>query len=124
MTRSPLILAALAALLGAAGVALAAAAVHTGGGDLARTAALFLILHATAGLGVAAHARVATQWSRGLIAIGLVMEAGAALFAAELGAQAFAGHRLFPFAAPIGGSTIILSWLALAVLFLAAARAR
>ena len=83
MTRPPLILAASAAFLGAAGVALAAAAEHAGGGDLGRTAALFLILHAAAGLGVAAHARLAPASSRGLVAAGFAMEAGAALFAAR-----------------------------------------
>jgi uncharacterized membrane protein YgdD (TMEM256/DUF423 family) len=50
------------------------------------------------------------------------MEAGAALFSGELAARAFTGERIFPFAAPIGGSTMILSWLALAVVFALAAR--
>jgi uncharacterized membrane protein YgdD (TMEM256/DUF423 family) len=124
MTRSPLILAASAAFLGAAGVVLAAAAEHAGGGDLGRTAALFLILHAAAGLGVAAHARLAPASSRGLVAAGFAMEAGAALFAGDLAVRAFTGERLFPFAAPIGGSTMILAWLATGLLFAAAARRR
>jgi uncharacterized membrane protein YgdD (TMEM256/DUF423 family) len=118
MTRPPLILAGLAALMGAAGVALAAASEHAGGGDLGRTAALFLILHAAAALAIAAHVRLAP--SRVLLAIGFVMEAGTLLFAADLAFRAFTGARLFPFAAPIGGSTMILSWLALAVAFAAA----
>ena len=49
------------------------------------------------------------------------MEAGATLFAAELAAHAFTGERLFPFAAPIGGSAMILSWLALAIVFASSA---
>ena len=122
MTRAPLILAALAALMGAAGVALAAAGVHANGGDLARTGALFLLMHAAAALGVAAHARVATALAPALVVVGFVMEGGAALFAAELAMRAFTGDRIFPFAAPIGGSTIILSWVALALTFAAAAR--
>jgi uncharacterized membrane protein YgdD (TMEM256/DUF423 family) len=121
MIRPPLVLAALAALMGAAGVALAAAATHTGGGDLGRTGALFLILHAAAALGIAAHARVAPP-SRALLVIGFAMEAGASLFAAELAVRAFTGDRLFPFAAPLGGSTMILSWLALAIAFAATAK--
>jgi uncharacterized membrane protein YgdD (TMEM256/DUF423 family) len=120
MTRPQLVLAALAALMGGAGVALAAAAVHMSGGELAQRGALFLILHAVAALGIAAHVRVAA--SRALLAAGFVMEAGASLFAADLAYHAFAGARLFPFAAPIGGSTMILSWLALAAAFAAAAR--
>jgi uncharacterized membrane protein YgdD (TMEM256/DUF423 family) len=119
MIRPPLLLAALAALMGGAGVALAAAAVHASGGELARTAALFLILHGAAALGVAAHARLSL--SPALLVIGLVMEAGAALFAADLATHAFTGARLFPFAAPIGGSAMILSWLALAAAFALAA---
>lgn len=115
MTRPPLVLAALAALMGAAGVALAAAAVHLSGGEL------FLILHAVAALGIAAHARVKPP-SRALLVIGFVMEAGSALFAADLAAHALTGARLFPFAAPIGGSAMILSWLALAIAFADAAR--
>jgi uncharacterized membrane protein YgdD (TMEM256/DUF423 family) len=112
MTRPPLVLAAVAALMGAAGVGLAAAAVHQNGGDLGRTAALFLLIHAAAALGVAAHLRIAS--SRAILIIAFVMETGASLFAADLASSAFAGARLFPFAAPIGGSTILLSWLALA----------
>jgi uncharacterized membrane protein YgdD (TMEM256/DUF423 family) len=112
MTRPPLVLAASAALMGAAGVGLAALAAHQNGGDLGRTAALFLLMHAAACLGIAAHARLAP--SRALVAIGFVMAAGATLFAADLAKSAFFGERLFPFAAPIGGSTMMLAWLALA----------
>jgi uncharacterized membrane protein YgdD (TMEM256/DUF423 family) len=115
MIRPPLVLAALAALMGCAGVTLAAAAVHESGGELATRGALFLILHATAALGIAAHARIAP--SRALLIVGFIMEAGATLFAADLANHAFAGQRLFPFAAPIGGSAMILSWLALAAAF-------
>jgi uncharacterized membrane protein YgdD (TMEM256/DUF423 family) len=121
MTRTPLVLAAVAALMGAGGVALAASAVHLSGGELASRGAFFLILHAAAALGIAAHARVKPP-SRALLAIGFIMEGGSALFAADLAAHAFTGARLFPFAAPIGGSTMMMSWLALAALFALAAR--
>ncbi len=119
MTRPPLALAACAALMGAAGVALAALAAHQNGGEFGRTAALFLLLHAAACLAIAAHARLAQ--SRALVVVGFVMAAGASLFAADLASSAFFGARLFPFAAPIGGSTMMLSWLALAIAFAAAA---
>jgi uncharacterized membrane protein YgdD (TMEM256/DUF423 family) len=39
----------------------------------------------------------------------------AALFAGDLTLRQYAGHSLFPFAAPTGGSLMIASWLALAV---------
>ena len=122
MTRSPLILAAVAALMGTAGVALAAAGVHASGGELAARGAFFLLIHTAAALAIAAHARIATAPGRTLIVVGFVMEAGAALFSAELAMRAFTGDRIFPYAAPIGGSTMMISWLALAIVFAAAAR--
>jgi uncharacterized membrane protein YgdD (TMEM256/DUF423 family) len=117
MKRSPLVLAGVAALMGAAGVALAAAGVHANGGELAERAALFLLLHAAAALAIAAHARNAPASARALVMVGLVMEAGAILFSAELATHIFTGERIFPFAAPIGGTTMLLAWIALAVVF-------
>jgi uncharacterized membrane protein YgdD (TMEM256/DUF423 family) len=122
MNRSPLVLAGVAALMGAAGVALAAAGVHESGGELAERGALFLLLHACAALAIAAHARVESASARALVVVGFVMEAGATLFSAELAMHVFSGERIFPFAAPIGGSTMLLSWVALAVVFAHASR--
>jgi len=122
MKSAPSILAALAALMGAAGGALAAAGVHANGGELALRGGEFLILHACAALAIAAYAGLPTAPARALVIVGFVMEAGATLFAAELAAHAFTGERIFPFAAPISGSTMILSWLALAIVFAAAAQ--
>ena len=48
---------------------------------------------------------------------------GAALFAADVAARAYLGHRLFPFAAPTGGMIMIASWLGLIAAALAALRA-
>ena len=53
---------------------------------------------------------------------GFVLSAGAILFAGDLSARAFLGARLFPYAAPIGGSLMILAWLALALAFALAPR--
>jgi uncharacterized membrane protein YgdD (TMEM256/DUF423 family) len=105
-------LAVLAALMGAAGVALAAAGEHAAGGELARTAALFLILHGAALVAVSAHAI-----TRCLAFAGFALAAGAILFALDLSSRAFLQARLFPFAAPIGGSLMIFAWLTLAVAF-------
>ena len=117
MKRSPLVLAGVAALMGAAGVALAAAGVHANGGELAERGALFLLLHAAAALAIAAHARSAPASARALVMVGFVMEAGAILFSTELAMHIFTGERIFPFAAPIGGTTMLLAWIALAVVF-------
>jgi uncharacterized membrane protein YgdD (TMEM256/DUF423 family) len=118
MKRSSDYLAAVAALMGAGGVALAAASTHAGGGDLGRTAAEFLVLHAAALLGVAGYARgCAAKRSGRLLAAGGALAFGTLLFAADLASRAFAGAKLFPFAAPAGGSLMILAWIALAVVF-------
>lgn len=123
MPRAALLLAVLASLMGAAGVALAALATHASGGEFGRTAAQFLILHAAALVGVSAHLRAAQ--SRGLMISACGLALGTLLFASDLSMRAFSGSRLFPFAAPTGGSLMILSWLALAVCFgLAASSSR
>ena len=46
-------------------------------------------------------------------AFGFVVAAG--LFAGDLTLRQYAGHGLFPMAAPTGGTLLIASWLALAV---------
>jgi uncharacterized membrane protein YgdD (TMEM256/DUF423 family) len=122
MTRAPFLLAGVAALMGAAGVALAAAGVHENGGELAERGALFLLLHAAATLAIAAHARIADEPARTLVIVGFAMEAGAILFSGELAMHVFMGVRIFPFAAPLGGTIMILSWLALAIVFAGASR--
>jgi uncharacterized membrane protein YgdD (TMEM256/DUF423 family) len=122
MTRAPFLLAGVAALMGAAGVALAAAGVHANGGELAQRGALFLMLHAVAALAIAAHARIETASVRALLIVGFVMEAGARLLSGELAMHVFTGERIFPFAAPLGGTTMILAWLALAAVFAIASR--
>ena len=114
-SRVARILIGLAGIMGADGVILAAASAH--GADAARLAAAssMLLFHASAVLGTVAliergvvHARI------GMVAAwGFVI--AAALFATDLTLRQYAGHSLFPFAAPTGGSLLILSWLALAV---------
>ena len=46
-------------------------------------------------------------------ALGFVI--AAALFAGDLTLRQYAGHSLFPMAAPTGGTLLIVSWLVLAV---------
>jgi uncharacterized membrane protein YgdD (TMEM256/DUF423 family) len=113
-------LGALSALMGAGGVALAAAATHTGGGETGQTAAYFLILHGAALLGVTACARAFAAdaaFAGAMLLVGAGLGLGTVVFSADLAERAFAGARLFPMAAPIGGSLMILGWLALAVIF-------
>jgi uncharacterized membrane protein YgdD (TMEM256/DUF423 family) len=113
-SRVARILAGLAGIMGADGVILAAASAH--GADAARlgSASSMLLFHACAVLGTVAliergvvHARI------GMVAAwGFVI--AAALFATDLTLRQYAGHSLFPMAAPTGGTLLIASWLALA----------
>jgi uncharacterized membrane protein YgdD (TMEM256/DUF423 family) len=118
MPRQAMSLAVVAALMGAAGVVLAALSTHADGGEFGRTGAMFLILHAAALVGVAAHVRNA-DWrpARALLIVGGALALGTLLFSGDLTAHAFAGVRLFPMAAPSGGPLMILSWIALAIVF-------
>jgi len=104
-----------ACLMGACGVALAAAAAHAAPGAGLDGAAYLLLLHAVAVLGAATLTAEEMLWRPlGLVAMaGFV--AGGALFAGDVAMRAFAGHRLFPMAAPTGGTLLMLSWLLLAV---------
>ena len=58
---------------------------------------------------------------RGLARAGIAIVAAAgfviaaALFSGDLALRHFAGHGLFPFAPPIGGTLLIASWLGLAL---------
>jgi uncharacterized membrane protein YgdD (TMEM256/DUF423 family) len=108
------ILLVLACLMGACGVALAAAAAHGAPGAGLDSAAYLLLFHAVAALSAASLADHGLLWRPlGLVAIaGFV--AGGSLFAGDVAMRAFAGHRLFPMAAPTGGTLLILSWLILA----------
>jgi uncharacterized membrane protein YgdD (TMEM256/DUF423 family) len=115
MSRAGRILIVLAGIMGADGVVLAAASAH--GADAARlaSASSMLLFHACAVLGAVAlvgrgivHAKIGIT-----AAFGFVL--AASLFAGDLTLRQYAGHGLFPMAAPTGGTMLIASWLALAV---------
>ena len=91
----------------------AAAGAHGGGGDLARTSADFLMIHA--GVVLAASVLAALRHGADVLlgtALGL-MTVGSILFSGELALASLAGWRPIPLAAPVGGSCLILGWLAL-----------
>lgn len=113
--RFSLLIALIAALEGAAGVALAAAAAHVDASPLLQTASQFLVVHAAAGLALSALAGVVAPHPGGLRAAALALQAGVALFATDLVARVYLGGKLFAYAAPIGGGLTILAWLGLAV---------
>jgi uncharacterized membrane protein YgdD (TMEM256/DUF423 family) len=114
-TRLLRILIILAAIMGADGVILAAAAAHQGDASRLIPASSMLLFHATAILAIVALVeRRLVHWQLGIAsAFGFVI--AAALFAGDLTLRQFAGHGLFPMAAPTGGTLLIVSWLVLAV---------
>jgi uncharacterized membrane protein YgdD (TMEM256/DUF423 family) len=103
----------LAGVMGADGVILAAASAHQGDATRLLPASSMLLFHATAVLAVVALTERGVIHARIGIAFGFVV--AAALFAGDLTMRQYAGHSLFPFAAPTGGTFLILSWLVLAV---------
>jgi uncharacterized membrane protein YgdD (TMEM256/DUF423 family) len=115
MNRLARVLIVLAGAMGADGVILAAASAHQADASRLASASSMLLFHACAVLATVALAE------RGLIhgrigfgaAIGFVI--ASVLFAGDLALRQYAGHGLFPMAAPTGGTLLIASWLALAV---------
>ena len=109
------ILIVLAGVMGADGVMLAAASAHQPDAARLASASSMLLFHALAVIGTVALAE------RGIIHLRIGMAAawgfviGTALFAGDLTLRQYAGHGLFPMAAPTGGMLLIASWLLLAM---------
>jgi uncharacterized membrane protein YgdD (TMEM256/DUF423 family) len=105
----------LAGVMGADGVILAAASAHQP--DAARLAAAssMLLFHAAAVLAAVALAERGVIHARIGIASTFGFVIATALFAGDLTLRQYAGHSLFPMAAPTGGTLLIVSWLLLAV---------
>jgi len=105
----------LAAIMGADGVILAAASAHQPDATRLASASSMLLFHALAVLAAVALTE------RGIlhVRIGMIAAWGfvvaATLFAGDLTLRQYAGHSLFPMAAPTGGTLLIVSWIVLAV---------
>ncbi len=115
MKRATPLIALIAALHGATGVALAAASAHAAPNPLLATASQFLMIHASVEMALAALIHAQPPVARWLAVAAFCLQGGVTLFSADLLARVYGSGRLFPFAAPIGGSLTIVSWLALAV---------
>ncbi|MBX9825244.1 MAG: DUF423 domain-containing protein [Xanthobacteraceae bacterium] len=111
----------LAAIMGAAGIVLAAASAHGAPASGLDSAGYLLLIHAAAVIGGTAllHQAMLSRTVALIALAGFVI--GGALFAGDVAARAYIGSRLFPMAAPTGGVMLIASWL---VLGLAALLAR
>jgi uncharacterized membrane protein YgdD (TMEM256/DUF423 family) len=103
-----------AGLMGAFGIALAAAGAHVDPGSGLDSAANMLLFHAAAILGGAALTQQGLLWRPLGQAALVAFIFGTALFSGDIALRALAGHRLFPMAAPSGGIILIVAWLTLA----------
>lgn len=105
-----------AGVVGAAGVMAAAGASH--GGDVSRNlsaVATICLAHAPVLLGLALAGRgMVLRVAAALIGIGTLV------FAGDLGMREWLGHGLFAGAAPLGGGSMILGWVAIIVAGVAA----
>jgi uncharacterized membrane protein YgdD (TMEM256/DUF423 family) len=117
MTRVGLfrILVALAAVMGADGVILAAAAAHQPDATRLASASSMLLFHAIAVLAAVALVERGILHLKIGVAAAFGFVVAAALFAGDLTLRQYAGHSLFSFAAPTGGTLLIVSWMMLAV---------
>jgi uncharacterized membrane protein YgdD (TMEM256/DUF423 family) len=114
-TLSLRIATALAGLMGACGVALAAAAAHMPDAARLHTASSMLLFHACAVIGTVllVHQRLVRRRLGLTAAYGFVL--AGILFGGDLVSLQYAGHGLFTMAAPTGGTLFIVCWLMLAV---------
>src|SRR5258708_12828113 len=109
------ILIVLAGVMGADGVILAAASAHQPDASRLASASSMLLFHATAILGIVALAERAIVHARIGVAAAFGFVIASALFAGDLSLRQYAGHSLFPMAAPTRRPLLILTSLAVPV---------
>ncbi len=103
---------AFAGILGAVGVAAAAASAHGGDARLWNAIAMVALTHAAAFIGLSV---VASRGIRALRLTALVIAIGATIFICDLALRAYSGDRLFAMAAPTGGVLMIAGWIGVAL---------
>ncbi len=106
---------AFAGVFGALGIATAAASVHLGGRNL-EIAGNFLLLHAAALVAIVACGLAAPERVRPVLSVaaGLIC-LGVLFFCGDLASLELLGRRLFPYAAPSGGISLMAGWASLAL---------
>lgn len=97
-------------LIGAVGVASAAAASHSGESRNLGAIAAICLAHGPAllALGLAGHGKL-------LHLAAALLSVGTLIFAGDLAMREWLGHGVFPWAAPIGGLGMIGGWFAIIV---------
>ncbi|RWX79415.1 DUF423 domain-containing protein [Neorhizobium lilium] len=96
--------------MGASGVALAAAASHGGDTHFLGSASTMCLAHAPVLLAL----YLGHRFFRTATLAGLVLGLGTVIFAADLVSRHYLGDRIFPMAAPTGGTLMMLGWLIVA----------
>jgi uncharacterized membrane protein YgdD (TMEM256/DUF423 family) len=126
MDKWVLTITAVSGLAGGIGVGLAGVAAHGSYDPMLETGARLLTLHAIAALAVAALASNLLRYRNAFLAAAALLLVGGVLFCADLAARTLGSARLFPMAAPIGGSLLILgwAWLSLASVLASISKAR
>ena len=124
MNRLSVLIACLAAILGAAGVGMAAASAHLAPGSSLSSAALIALTQAPAILAALAAGHAGLLARGGAIIGAGALLLGAILFSADIALRVFVGQPLFAMAAPIGGMVLIVGWLGLAIAGIFQLRAR
>ena len=76
-----------------------------------------VMIHAVAGLAISAVG-ASSLHPRRWVWLGAFMLGAVALFSGDIALNTLAGFQLFPMAAPTGGTLLIVSWVAVAVLAL------
>lgn len=115
MTAFRRILICLAGLMGAGGVAAAAAGAHMTSDPAMTTAATFLMIGAPSVVGAVALARArGRRWSFADVSGGIIA-LGTLLFSGALVGRVLWNVVIFPMAAPTGGTMLIAGWLMLAL---------
>jgi uncharacterized membrane protein YgdD (TMEM256/DUF423 family) len=97
-------------LMGAAGVALAAASSHGGDTVFLGSASTMCLAHAPVLLAL----YVGHRSFRTATVAAAILGLGTIVFAGDLVSRHYLGDRLFPMAAPLGGTMMMLGWLVVA----------
>lgn len=105
----------IAGLMGAAGVAAAAAGAHMSSDPNLTTAAYFLMLGAAGALAAAGLAQARGASLAIADAGAAIIALGALLFGSALALRALWNIAIFPMAAPTGGTMLILGWIVVAL---------
>lgn len=113
---------ALAGVAGGGGVILAAVAAHSVPDERLQIAAGFLLLHAAAAIAVCGLALALACRAAWFLCAAALFLSGGLLFGGDLSARALIGTRLFPMAAPLGGTALILGWVVVVLAALATLR--